>query len=180
MAPPAKPRQQRIDVYNSTSTGHQVGSGVSKPSAYHRSRAAKLQQQFKSNQAPLTAFLRSAKVSAPGTSIATEKGASTRIESPPVSIVSEVVVSSSSSSQTTRGIFAGCSIYINGSTAPRISDVELKHLLSHHGARISMKLARKAITHVIISDMGGGLAAGKLQKEIMGKNNNIKHVSVQW
>lgn len=43
-----------------------------------------------------------------------------------------------------------------------------------------MALARKTTTHVIISDIGGGLAAKKLQKEIAGKKNNIRYVSVQW
>lgn len=171
MAPSkTKPRQQLIDVYNSTSTGHQVGSGVSKPAAYHKSRSAKLQQQFRSNQAPLTAFLSSAKVAAP----VTNKGAAADLTT------SGPTPTPSAPPKPTRNIFTGCSVYINGSTAPRISDVELKRLLSHHGARISMTLARKTTTHVIISDMGGGLAAGKLQKEIAGKKNNIKYVSVQW
>lgn len=174
------PRQQRMDVYNSTSTGHQVGSGVSKPAVYHKYRSAKLQQQFKSNQAPLTAFLITAKVTAPDSSVTKDKdtglpissiGPSSKTLAPSTSIVLEPK----------RKIFTGCSIYINGSTAPRISDVELKRLLSYHGARISMTLARKTTTHVVISDVGGGgLAAGKLQKEIAGKKNNIKYVSVQW
>lgn len=165
------PRQQRLDVYNSTSTGHQVGSGVSKPAVYHRSRSARLQQQFKSDQAPLTTFLASAKTTTPGSAAATDKGA---VATDPGS------KTPAPAPESKRKIFAGCSIYINGSTAPRISDVELKRLLSHHGARISMALARKTTTHVIVSDMGGGLAAGKLQKEIAGKKNNIRYISVQW
>lgn len=181
MAPSKKPvlRQQRMDVYNSTSTGHQVGSGVSKPAIYHKYRSAKLQQQFKSDQAPLTAFLTTAKAATPGLSAAKGKGAVTSLAASSTDQNSKKPVPSSSEPK--RKIFAGCNIYINGSTAPRISDVELKRLLCHHGARISMKLARKTTTHVVISDMGGGgLAAGKLQKEITGKKNNIRYVSVQW
>lgn len=184
MAPskPIIPRQQRMDVYNSTSTGHQVGSGVSKPAAYRRYRSAKLQQQFKLSQAPLTAFLTSAKTTTPGSSVATNKGAVTDLATSSTKPSSKTSAPlSSATSQPTRKVFAGCSIYINGSTAPRISDVELKRLLSHHGAQISMTLARKTTTHVVISDVGGGgLAAGKLQKEIAGKKNNIRYVSVQW
>lgn len=179
---PSKPvprQQQRMDVYNSTSTGHQVGSGVSKPAVYHKSRSAKLQQQFRSNQAPLTAFLTSAKVATPGSA---GKGAVAGHAASSTDASSKAPSSSTTiTSESKRKIFAGCSIYINGSTAPRISDVELKRLLSHHGARISMALARKTTTHVVISSVGGGgLAAGKLQKEIVGKKNNIKYVSVQW
>ncbi|KAH0613612.1 uncharacterized protein H6S33_005498 [Morchella sextelata] len=40
------PAPRKMDVYNSTSTGHQVGDGVSKPAAYQRHRAARLQAQF--------------------------------------------------------------------------------------------------------------------------------------
>lgn len=182
---PSKPvprQQQRMDVYNSTSTGHQVGSGVSKPAVYHKSRSAKLQQQFRSNQAPLTAFLTSAKVTAPGSVVVADKGAVAGHAASSTDASSKTPSSSTTiTSEPKCKIFAGCSIYINGSTAPRISDVELKRLLSHHGARISMALARKTTTHVVISSVGGGgLAAGKLQKEIVGKKNNIKYVSVQW
>lgn len=180
---PSKPvprQQQRMDVYNSTSTGHQVGSGVSKPAVYHKSRSAKLQQQFRSNQAPLTEFLTSAKVTTPGSAVVADKGA---VAGHVASSTAKTPFSSTTTitSEPKRKIFAGCSIYINGSTAPRISDVELKRLLSHHGARISMTLARKTTTHVVVSSVGGGgLAAGKLQKEIIGKKNNIRYVSVQW
>lgn len=178
MAPSEPVLRQRMDVYNSTSTGHQVGSGVSKPAVYHKSRSAKLQQQFK--QAPLTAFLTTAKVATLGLSAAKDKGAVTSLAASSTDQSSKRPVPSSSS-EPKRKIFVGCSIYVNGSTAPRISDVELKRLLSHHGARISMTLARKTTTHVVISDMGGGgLAAGKLQKEITSKKNNIRYVSVQW
>lgn len=181
---PSKPvprQQQRMDVYNSTSTGHQVGSGVSKPAVYHKSRSAKLQQQFRSNQAPLTAFLTSAKVTTPGSVVVADKGAVAGHAASSTDASSKTPSSTTIKSESKCKIFAGCSIYINGSTAPRISDVELKRLLSHHGARISMALARKTTTHVVISSVGGGgLAAGKLQKEIVGKKNNIKYVSVQW
>ncbi|KAI9811167.1 MAG: hypothetical protein M1827_005618 [Pycnora praestabilis] len=86
-------------------------------------------------------------------------------------------------------IFKNLSFYINGSTAPKISDHRLKYLLAEHGARVSIALGRRSVTHVIIgtpngapgSDIGGsgggkgrgvsagaggGLAASKIQKEI--------------
>lgn len=84
-------------------------------------------------------------------------------------------------------IFAGLKIYINGSTAPAISDHKLKHLLSTHGARMSIALGRRTVTHVILgrpnsaSGAGGGLAGSKIQKEIArigGKG--VKYVSVEW
>jgi hypothetical protein len=78
-------------------------------------------------------------------------------------------------------VFAGTCIYINGSTYPTISDHKLKHLLVTHGARLSIHLGRRSVTHVILGrpnasavpGAGGGLSASKMQKEttkIRGKS----------
>ncbi|CAD0083348.1 unnamed protein product [Aureobasidium vineae] len=86
-------------------------------------------------------------------------------------------------------IFAGTCMYINGSTFPTISDHKLKHLLVTHGARLSIHLGRRSVTHVIlgrpnastIPGAGGGLSASKMQKEIAkigGKN--VKFVTAEW
>ena len=84
-------------------------------------------------------------------------------------------------------IFSNLCIYVNGSTAPLISDHKLKHLLAEHGARISIALGRRTVTHVIVgttSDLGGaggGLAAGKIQKEITRvRGKGIKYVNAAW
>ena len=89
-------------------------------------------------------------------------------------------------------------IFINGSTAPRISEYKLKHLLASNGARTSIYMARKTVTHVLVgqpntgsgsgsgsgttvSGAGGGLAASKLQQEIArGGWKGVKVVSVDW
>lgn len=88
------------------------------------------------------------------------------------------------------GIFKGTTIYVNGSTFPLISDHKLKHLLASNGAKIAITLARQTVTHVILgqpnrngSGAGGGLAAGKLQKEIQrsgGAGTSVKFVGVEW
>jgi len=85
-------------------------------------------------------------------------------------------------------MFSGLTIYLNGSTAPMISDHKLKHLLAEHGARISIRLGRRSVTHVILGKpnghhggAGGGLAGSKIQKEIQrvgGKG--VKFVGVEW
>ena len=90
-------------------------------------------------------------------------------------------------------ILAGTTIYVNGSTMPLISDHKLKHLLVAHGAKLSLALARKPVTHVIIGrpavssgtgsagkGAGGGLAATKLQKEIDKCGRGTKVVGVEW
>lgn len=87
-------------------------------------------------------------------------------------------------------IFAGLTIYINGSTAPLVSDHHLKRLLVSHGAKLSIALGRRTVTHVILGrpngsaahgGAGGGLAATKIQKEIKSKvGNGVKFVAVEW
>ncbi|KAJ5571745.1 hypothetical protein N7535_005405 [Penicillium sp. DV-2018c] len=96
--------------------------------------------------------------------------------------------------KSTSNIFAGVTVFVNGSTLPQISEYKLKHLLVGNGARTSIYMARKTVTHVIIgqpntgtgngaavSGAGGGLAAGKLQQEIArGGWKGVKVVSVDW
>lgn len=81
---------------------------------------------------------------------------------------------------TTTGIFAGLNIFLNGSTAPLISDHKLKQQLAQHGANVSIALGRRSVTHVILGERGG-LAASKVQKEVArvgGKG--VKFVGVRW
>ncbi|KAL1954202.1 hypothetical protein VTO42DRAFT_1518 [Malbranchea cinnamomea] len=87
-------------------------------------------------------------------------------------------------------IFADLTVYINGSTAPAVSDHKLRHLLATHGARISVSLTRRSVTHVILGrpnqgtnggGCGGGLAAGKRQYEIQRVGGmGVKYVGVDW
>jgi len=88
-----------------------------------------------------------------------------------------------------RGIFDGLVIYINGSTHPLISDHKLKHLLAENGARLSIHLGRKQVTHVILGKpsgtqvhgAGGGLAGNKIEKEIRRTGGcGVKYVGVEW
>lgn len=88
-------------------------------------------------------------------------------------------------------IFDGLVIYINGSTHPLISDHKLKHLLVENGARLSIHLGRRQVTHVILGQpssgptkrggAGGGLAGGKLDREIRRVGGcAVKYVGVAW
>lgn len=90
-----------------------------------------------------------------------------------------------------RKIFDNLCIYLNGSTYPLISDHKLKRLLAQHGARISIALGRRSVTHVIVgrpndsstrgSGAGGGLSGTKIQKEIdRVRGCGIKFVGVEW
>ncbi|PWW75840.1 hypothetical protein C7212DRAFT_363991 [Tuber magnatum] len=164
-----KLKQLRIDTYNSSSTGHQVGSGISKPASWHRSRNSKLQKQFR-EATPTTV---SAAVSAASELEAKGKEDGVGVEGK-------------------KKIFAGCTIYVNGSTAPLISDVELKRVLVANGAAVTTAMSRKRVSHVVLAKpvdglgsggggIGGGLAAGRLQKEVlMKKGNGVRYVRVEW
>lgn len=91
--------------------------------------------------------------------------------------------------QKSRGIFYELVIYINGSTYPMVSDHKLKQLLAENGAQMSIHLGRRQVTHVILgkpsqgvgSGAGGGLAGGKLEKEIRRIGGcGIRYVGVEW
>lgn len=90
--------------------------------------------------------------------------------------------------KTKRGLFHGLCIYINGSTAPLVSDHKLKHLLAENGARISIALGRRSVTHVVLGKpngkdggAGGGLSGSKIQKEIQRvRGCGVKFVGVEW
>ena len=84
-------------------------------------------------------------------------------------------------------IFEGLCFYVNGSTAPLVSDHKLKHLLAAHGARHSISLGRRTVTHVILGIVnanggaGGGLAATKIQKEVARTGGKaVKYITVEW
>ena len=87
-----------------------------------------------------------------------------------------------------KGVLDGLVIYINGSTYPMISDHKLKHLLVENGAKLSLHLGRKQVTHVILgrpvaqrTGAGGGLSGTKLEKEIKRtRGSGIKYVGVEW
>lgn len=87
-----------------------------------------------------------------------------------------------------RKIFDGVVVYVNGSTHPLISDHKLKQVVVEHGGKMSFHLGRRQVTHVIIGrpsstglGAGGGLAGGKLQKEIQKlRGCGVKFVGVEW
>ncbi|GKT60413.1 BRCA1 C Terminus domain-containing protein [Colletotrichum tofieldiae] len=87
-----------------------------------------------------------------------------------------------------RGLFEGVTVYVNGSTHPVISDHRLKRVLVENGARMAIHLGRRQVTHVIVgrpagirAGAGGGLASGKLDKEIRKVGGcAVKYVGVEW
>lgn len=92
-----------------------------------------------------------------------------------------------SSEPLAKQIFKGLCFYVNGSTAPLVSDHRLKHMLSAHGALHSIVLCRRTVTHVILGTVnanggcGGGLAGSKVQKEVTRTGGKaVKYITVEW
>lgn len=87
-----------------------------------------------------------------------------------------------------RGVFQDLAFYINGSTGPLVSDHRLKQILSENGGRVSLGLARRSVTHVIVGrpngkvgGAGGGLSGSKIEKEIQRvRGCGVKFVNVEW
>ncbi|KAK0116726.1 hypothetical protein ONS96_012577 [Cadophora gregata f. sp. sojae] len=88
-----------------------------------------------------------------------------------------------------KGVFDGLVIYVNGSTYPLISDHKLKHVLAENGAKMSLHLGRRQVTHVILGKpsgtsgvgAGGGLSGTKMEKEIRRVGGcGVKYVGVEW
>ncbi|KAL8930800.1 MAG: hypothetical protein Q9208_000341 [Pyrenodesmia sp. 3 TL-2023] len=104
--------------------------------------------------------------------------------------VEEVATEFADGGKREKKVFDGLCVFINGSTAPLVGDHRLKQLLAENGARVSIALGRRTVTHVILGTpnggaggggAGGGLAASKIQKEIQrvgGKG--VKYVGVEW
>jgi hypothetical protein len=89
-----------------------------------------------------------------------------------------------------RKLFNGVNVYVNGSTFPLVSDHRLKQLITENGGNMSLHLGRRKVTHVIVgrpngsqrgNGSGGGLAAGKLEREIRRIGGcGVKCVGVEW
>ncbi|PNH38791.1 hypothetical protein VD0004_g8054 [Verticillium dahliae] len=87
-----------------------------------------------------------------------------------------------------RGLFDGVVVYVNGSTAPLVSDHKFKRLLAENGARVSLHLGRRQVTHVIVGQpvgggrgSGGGPAGMKLEREIKKTAGcAVKYVTAEW
>lgn len=79
-------------------------------------------------------------------------------------------------------LFHGLTLYVNGSAAPLVSDHRLKQLWTQHGGSLDVALQRRKVTHVVLgNDAGGGLAAGKIEKEVRTiRGKAIKYVNAQW
>ena len=214
--PAANPSRKILDPWNSSSTGHQRAENrLAGSTSWRASRTTKLAHQFKAGAGggkrlydTVGAGSKDFGIDGRKENGGWEKGAPGLREQGWQDVRALLADKSSNSpakeaqQKELRGqkleeepdctdgkqIFRDLCVYINGSTAPMVSDHKLKQLLAQNGARVSIALGRRTVTHVILGTpngatggAGGGLAAGKLQKEIKRiRGCGVKYVGVDW
>lgn len=202
MAPPPPPRSSaRFDPWNSSSTGHQR-SDHRPGTPWRDARARSLNAQFagrdRDARLPAAPARRSVVEMLARPRLMREEGADRGTDSPEAAPPGTEAPSPEAPppdrppharpTPRKRHIFDGLVVYVNGSTYPLVSDHRLKHLLVEHGATMSLHLARRSVTHVILARPaaasrpgGGGLAGGKLDREIRRTAGcGVKYVDVEW
>ncbi|KAK6355079.1 hypothetical protein TWF696_004203 [Orbilia brochopaga] len=146
------------DVYVSSATGHQIREdGGSGTTGWRDDRNRKLKAQFANTGSVIGTKRKLGEMAANHAAVSSIAGSSSSSSSIPSSAATQVpafnIASISSGSSPAKQIFSNCTVYINGNTAlSGISDVELKRLLTAHGAKVSYHLARRQVTHVILTD----------------------------
>lgn len=197
--PPAPARPRLFDPWNSSSTGHQrreaprrETDGVS-DTGWRASRALTVNRQFKAQGHRVPDVQQTTQEQPPRRSVvemlAKPGLMKTQSAVPPPP---PVVADDEDQGRTGTRIFDGLVVYVNGSTFPLVSDHTLKTALATHGARVSLHLARRQVTHVILGrpagggssaavGCGGGLAGTKMDREIRRiGGQGIKYVGVEW
>ncbi|KAM3426956.1 hypothetical protein NHJ13734_009179 [Beauveria thailandica] len=227
--PPPSSRPRPFDPWNSSSTGHQrreasrrETDGVSETS-WRASRALKINQQLKTQShvpppPPPPAASQERKPTLPQQQqrqqpksvmeMLVRPGSMRETMSAEAAAAAAAAVAEKENPEVAgkRGesagqslIFAGLVVHVNGSTAPLVSDHNLKTLLAAHGARVALHLARRHVTHVVLgrpagsisgggsssssssAGCGGGLAGTKIDREIRRRGGHgIKYVGVEW
>jgi hypothetical protein len=209
MASPTPQNHSIFDPWSSSSTGHQRSDSSAGSAHWRRLRTEKLARQFgrDTDKTQSQAACRDIRSYLGVRKSIDGGGDAKRIKTDAKNTAIDDIKAPSTDSDTTTtdanpssNIFTGTTIYINGSTAPQISDHALKRLLIAHGANLSLSLARRSVSHVIVGKpaspsaaaasvphgggggAGGGLAARKLQAEIQrsGRQRQVKVVCVEW
>ncbi|KAK0638863.1 hypothetical protein B0T16DRAFT_517463 [Cercophora newfieldiana] len=210
LPPVAQPSIAPFDPWNSSSTGHQRAE-TRGPRGWRDSRNAKLHSQFRSGSSGGPRISDTVEPGAdPNPPNETRRSVADMLPNPgtmlPVSTATPSEEEASLTAEerlnlqrkrddeaklkakTERQIFDGLVIYVNGSTYPLVGDLRLKQMLAENGARTSLHLGRRQVTHVILgrpgtvgSGAGGGLAAGKLEREVRRvRGCGVKYVGVEW
>ncbi|EFY90070.1 BRCA1 C Terminus (BRCT) domain containing protein [Metarhizium acridum CQMa 102] len=187
----ALPRNTAFDPWNSSSTGHQRPE-QQPGTAWRASRTGKLNSQFQSGPAGGPRTQDTGGPGARGRASVADMLKTPGLMSQSLGAArrpSEKDDAAAVTGAAPRGIFAGCVVYVNGSTYPLVSDHRLKHVLCENGAQMSLHLGRRRVTHVIlgtpaggaVKGAGGGLAGGKMEREMRRVGGvGVRFVGVEW
>ncbi|KAK1246616.1 hypothetical protein MKX08_000418 [Trichoderma sp. CBMAI-0020] len=197
-------RQRPWDPWNSSATGHQRAE-TQAGTAWRQSRSRKLNSQFRAGDGSGGERL-SDRDSGADQDGAGKRSVMDMLTRP--GLMRQTLASSPTKGSEAQGkdrtveealmeqqrlqrkLFDGVTVYVNGSTFPMVSDHRLKQLITENGGNMSLHLGRRRVTHVIVGrpngsrrgdGTGGGLAAGKLEREIRRIGGcGVKFVGVEW
>ncbi|KAK6503286.1 hypothetical protein TWF481_008313 [Arthrobotrys musiformis] len=150
-----------LDIYVTSSTGHQIredggpGAGLTN---WRDDRNQRLKTQFTTAGAVVGTTSPPSSRRKAGEVITSAKSG--------LKPVSNVTEESKGTTQPPKPkqIFKNCTIYVNGNTTlSGISDVELKRLLTSHGAVVSYHLARRQVTHIILTNPSAASSESQLK-----------------
>lgn len=182
-----QPREKVFDPWNSASTGHQRAEG--RPATgWSAIRHIKTNSQFKDGGRGGVRLVHPTEETAKepqGKSVMDmlrrpgSMGKNSTTESNcPTPAPQSTEGAAAGTGREKRKLFEGVNVYINGSTYPLISDHKLKMILGENGATMSLGLARRKVTHVIL---GKGLSGSKIQKETRRIGGcGLHYVGVEW
>ncbi|KAF2862229.1 hypothetical protein K470DRAFT_17634 [Piedraia hortae CBS 480.64] len=177
MDPPraAQPSIAVCDVFNSSNTGHQVADrSMGNTTWWRDSRNVKLNNQFRGTRENEKQDRQKAIFECLAQD---EQRAAKRVKTDdhqPKTAEAPIT--------TECQVFSNLVFYVNGSTAPVVSDFMIKQIISKHGGRVCVFLGRRQVTHVIIGkSAGGGLSGRKVQMEIDKRRGKQVHfVTAEW
>ncbi|KAI9818318.1 MAG: hypothetical protein M1832_004436 [Thelocarpon impressellum] len=181
-----QPSRTPFDPYNSSSIGHQRAENkVGRSTEWRESRSAKLAVQLRSGAG---GGRRMADTAGAGVQPAERRRGWRSVAEmlqgktvKPSTADSRVLEKAKPGDEETKKLFAGLGFYVNGSTAPAVSDHRLKQLIAEHGGAVHIGLARQRVSHVVLGSAGGSLAAVKIQREILRvRGCGVKYVGVDW
>ncbi|ORY76608.1 hypothetical protein BCR37DRAFT_395161 [Protomyces lactucae-debilis] len=189
------PSTRGHDIWVSAATGHQISEQGGRSVSYNAARVAKLKCQFRPAGADVPADQKAvaARYAAQqeGPVIAPDLEATVAVsrdsghialfdaQHSTHSVTYPTRVAFQASTSPTKGCFRGCVFYLDGYLGPTTSDWCLKREIAAQGGEVSVSLAKKQITHVVLSQCGA-LAHSKIVKEGKLKRRTVQYVTVDW
>ncbi|RCI09262.1 hypothetical protein L249_1577 [Ophiocordyceps polyrhachis-furcata BCC 54312] len=191
----------RFDRWNSSSTGHQQAPEDGKRRRRSTKATNRLAAQFRHASSSFSSPACTSFSSPPSTSTSTTTTTTNNDDDDDDddddNKKKTKTMGNNNNNNNNNSLFAGVVVYIDGCTAPLVSDHRLRCLLVSHGATLATRLARRVVTHVVLS-VGrrdattstspantimprNALAASKVEAELRRRRvAGVRYVDVRW